>query len=431
MNISVVGTGYVGLVTGACLADLGNAVLCVDADRRKIATLKRGRIPIYEPGLEELVKKNVREKRLTFGTSIADAVRRSQIIFIAVGTPSRPDGSADLQYVEAVAKEVAACLDGYRVVVEKSTVPVETGQWIEQTIRVHNARKQPFDVVSNPEFLREGSAVRDFLHPDRVVIGVSSKRAEKLMLQLYRPLGAPIVVTDVKSAELTKHAANSFLALKISYINAISFLCEKVGADVKKVAEGMGLDRRIGPSFLDAGAGFGGSCFPKDLAAFIHIAGRLGSEFDLLKAVERINEQARHHIVEKVEKAVWTLTGKTVAVLGLAFKPDTDDLRSAPAMEVIATLQKEGARIRVYDPVAMPKARESLKGVRFCRDAYDAARGSDCVVVMTEWNEFKEIDLERLKKVMRAPVLVDGRNIYEPGRMRELGFRYYGVGRVA
>lgn len=429
MEIAVIGTGYVGLVTGVCFAELGNRVTCIDNDEKKISNLKKMVMPIYEPGLKELVKDNVKKKRLNFAGNIKEGIKNSKVIFIAVGTPSRPDGEADLTYVENVAKEIARHLDGYKLVVEKSTVPVETGKWIEHTIRINNKKQAQFDVASNPEFLREGSAISDFMHPDRIVIGVESKRAEEFLVELYRPLKAPIVVTDINSAELIKHASNSFLATKISFINGVSQVCDRVGADVTKVTEGMGLDKRIGRQFLDAGIGYGGSCFPKDVDAFIHLSEKNGYNFSLLKEVRRINEQQKESFVKLIEKKLWIIKGKTVGVLGLAFKPGTDDMRNAASIDIIMRLQEEGAKIKAFDPQAMPKAKEILREVKFCKDAYEAAKGSDCLVIVTEWNEFKEIDFKRIKKLIGQPVIFDGRNIYNHRTMEKMGFQYFSVGR--
>lgn len=429
MNISIIGTGYVGLVTGACFSQLGNNVICADNDQKKIADLKKGRIPIFEPGLEEMVKENVEEKRFAFSTSIKEAVDNSEVIFITVGTPSRDNGEADLTGVENVAREVALRMKGYRLIVEKSTVPVETGKWVEHTVKINNKRKVPFDIASNPEFLREGQAISDFMNPDRVVIGVESKRAENILRRLYAPLNCPIIVTDIKSAEIIKHASNSFLATKISFINAVSQICDKVGADVVKVAEGMGLDKRIGRAFLDAGAGYGGSCFPKDVAAFIHIARKIGYDFELLKAVERVNELQRKNIIKKIENLLWIIQGKTIGIIGLSYKPDTDDLRSAPSLEIIKYLQSEGARVKAYDPHAMAKAKRILNGVEFAKDVYGCLRSCDCAVLITEWPQFKEMDFVKVKRLMKHPAFVDCRNMYDPRQMKELGFHYCGVGR--
>lgn len=433
MNIAIIGTGYVGLVTGACFADLGNIVVCVDNNKDKITSLKRMAMPIYEPGLDELVRRNVKEKRLCFSSDIKEAVRKSKIIFIAVGTPPLDSGDADLTGVENVAKAIAKNLNGYKLIVEKSTVPVETGFWVEHTIKVNlpSAKKGKinFDVASNPEFLREGQAINDFMHPDRIVIGVESQAAKELLSDLYKPLKTHIVVTDIKSAEIIKHASNSFLATKISFINAIAQICERVGADVVKVADGMGMDKRIGRAFLDAGIGYGGSCFPKDLDAFITIARKNGYDFELLKTVRDINEYQKKDIVKKIKDALWILQDKRICLLGLSFKPNTDDLRSAPSLAIIQALESEGARIRVFDPQSMEKAKEMVPGVAFCKDAYQAAKDADCVVIVTEWNEFKELDLARLKKNMHQPLIIDGRNIYEPQVMKKNGFRYIGMGR--
>jgi UDPglucose 6-dehydrogenase len=433
-RICIVGSGYVGLVTGACLAELGHRVVCVDSDKKKLALLKRGKNPIYEPGLDELLAKHRRSGALRFAGSIAEGMRAgsagdAEVVFIAVGTPPRADGSADLSYVEAAAAEVAKNMRSYTVLVDKSTVPVETGDWVKKTVERHNARKVPFDVASNPEFLSEGSAVRDFLQPDRVVLGVSSKRAEDVLRSVYAPIKAPVIVTDLKSAELIKHASNSFLATKISFINAVAELCEKTGADVSMVAEGMGSDRRIGHQFLRAGLGFGGFCFPKDLEAFYWIAQKKGYDFKLLQAVKEINERAKAWPIRQVEAELWNLEGKNVAVLGLSFKPDTDDLRFAPSLEIIAKLQEHRVKVTAYDPVAMPKAKPLLKGVRFAKNAYDAVKGADCLLLITEWKEFRELDFARVKKLMRHPIVLDGRNIYEPAKLRGLGFTYHSVGR--
>jgi UDPglucose 6-dehydrogenase len=428
-NVAVIGTGYVGLVTGTCLAEIGHSVVCVDNDKKKIATLKRGAIPIYEPGLQELVRKNRKAGRLSFATSIAEGLKKAEIVFIAVNTPPLPNGDADLSYVEAVAREVARSMQRYTILVEKSTVPVETGEKVKQTIKLYGNGKGEFDVASNPEFLREGSAVKDFLNPDRVVIGVESKRAEAALRELYAPLKATLLVTDIKSAELIKHSSNSFLAMKISFINAVAAVCERVGADVTLVAEGMGHDARIGRQFLNAGVGFGGSCFPKDLRAYIHMAEKAGYDFKLLKAVQQINDDQARWVAERLKKALWNLKGKKVAIWGLAFKADTDDLRNAPALEIIEQLQKEGCEVRAYDPVAMEKAKALLKGVKFCKDPYDAARGADAVVVVTEWKQIKSVDLKKVKSLVATPVLLDGRNIYDPGAASALGFEYHGVGR--
>ena len=429
MNISIIGTGYVGLVTGACFAELGNKVHCVDNDKAKINALKKGSIPIYEPGLEELVDKNIKRRRLSFTSSISNGIEKSVVIFIAVGTPSRENGEADLGGIENVARSIAMNMKEYKLIVEKSTVPVETGLWVQRTIQANIKRKIRFDVASNPEFLREGSAISDFMHPDRIVIGVESTKARDILLDLYRPLNASIVVTGIKSAELIKHASNSFLATKISFINAVSQVCERSGADVVKVAEGMGLDKRIGGQFLNAGVGYGGSCFPKDVDAFITISDKLGYNFELLKSVKRINEQQKKFMVKKIKEALWILKNKTIGILGLSFKPNTDDMRCAPSLDIIKELQAEEAKIKAYDPFATKKASLYLTNVQFTNDAYSLARGCDCLVVITEWDEFKELDFLRIKKLLKRPLIIDGRNIYDPNKLKKLGFEYISVGR--
>ncbi len=434
-DVCVVGAGYVGLVTGSCLAEIGHRVVCVDSDPRKLKSLKAGKVPIHEPGLDEVFRRAVKSKKLSFAASVEEGLlyrgRRASVVFIAVGTPPRHDGSADLSAVEAVAMTIAKHMTDYTVIVDKSTVPVETGDWVSKTIQRFNKKGTPYDVVSNPEFLSEGSAVRDFMKPDRVVLGVSSKRAEVLMREIYAPLKATVLVTDLKSAELIKHASNSFLATKISYINAVSALCEKVGADVQMVAQGMGLDRRIGPMFLNAGIGFGGFCFPKDLEAFYWISRQKGYDFKLLKAVQEINALQLSWVARKIEEKLWNLEGKTVAVLGLAFKPNTDDMRYAPSLEVVTGLRARGVKVRAFDPVAMERAKvlPEFKGVHFAKDEYDAIKGSDALAIVTEWPRFKDLDLARARKLMRTAVLLDGRNLFDPDKARALGFDYAGVGR--
>lgn len=430
MRIAVVGCGYVGLVSGSCFANLGHSVTCVDIDTHKIALLKKGIIPIYEPGLEELIRENVKRKSLGFTSDLKSAVRQSEVIFIAVGTPPKANGEADLSFVENVARTIAKEIHSYKLIVEKSTVPVQTGEWIRQTLLRHAKRGVAFDVASNPEFLREGSAVSDFMNPDRIILGVESKRAKDILLDLYQPLKSNIVVTDIKSAEIIKHASNSFLAAKISFINAISRICDLAKADVEQVAIGMGLDRRIGKDFLNAGIGFGGFCFPKDLAAFIRIAEKLGYDFELLKAVQKINDDQKEFFVKKIEEAIWNINSKTIGVLGLSFKPNTDDMRYAPSVDILSALQSHGAQIKVYDPHAMGRAKGILKDVVFCKDSYSVCKGSDCLVILTEWNEFKELDLKKVKKLLSQPVIIDGRNIYDPKKMKALGFRYFSIGRV-
>ena len=430
MNICVVGTGYVGLVTGAVFADLGNDVVCVDKVRAKIDSLKAGRMPIYEPGLEEMVARNVDDGRLTFTIDLAAGVRQSDVIFIAVGTPARATGETDLSHVEAVAAEIGRTMDRYKVVVNKSTVPVGTGELVREVVARHQRAPIEFDVVSNPEFLREGSAIEDTLRPDRIVIGAPNQHAAMRLVELYAPLERPMIITDLPSAEVIKYASNSFLATKISFINAIANVCEAAGADVTQVMKGMGLDNRIGAAFLQAGLGYGGSCFPKDVDSLIHTAGRLGYDFRLLKSVADINRERTARLVETIRKVLSPLDDKTVAVLGLSFKPNTDDMREAKSVEVIDQLHAAGATIRAYDPVATGNARDLLPpGVTYSASPYEAAQDADAVVLVTEWNEFKFINLERLRRVLRRRVIFDGRNIWEPDRMRRLGFEYYSIGR--
>ena len=430
MNICVVGTGYVGLVTGAVFADLGNDVVCVDNDPGKIDALTAGLMPIYEPGLEEMVARNTADRRLSFTTDLASAVRRSVIVFITVGTPAKPDGQTDLSAVEDVARGIAQAMERYTVVANKSTVPVGTGEFVREVIEKHQARPVAFDVVSNPEFLREGSAIEDTLRPDRIVIGAPTQQVAMSLLELYAPLERPMIITDVPSAEMIKYASNAFLSTKISFINAIANVCELAGADVSQVMKGMGLDARIGAAFLSAGLGYGGSCFPKDTDSLVHTASTLGYDFALLRAVVEINRERAAHFVDLMVKALSPVDGRSIAVLGLAFKPNTDDMREAKSVEVVERLLNLGASVRVYDPVAMPAARRMLPGrVTYCESPYDAATGADAVALITEWNEFKFLDLERLRAAMRRPVVFDGRNIWEPERMRRLGFEYHSIGR--
>ena len=430
MNICVVGTGYVGLVTGAVFADLGNDVICVDNVREKIEGLKQGRMPIYEPGLEEMVARNVTDGRLTFTTSLADAVKRSELVFIAVGTPAKTNGETDLSAVEDVARAIARAMDSYKVIVNKSTVPVGTGDLVREIIAKNQPRPVAFDVVSNPEFLREGSAIEDTLRPDRIVIGAPTQQVAMTLLELYAQLGRPMIITDVPSAEMIKYASNAFLAAKISFVNAIANVCELAGADVTQVIKGLGLDPRIGPAFLQAGLGFGGACLPKDVESLVQTAATLGYDFKLLKSVAEINRERAQHFVETMRKALGPLDDKVIAVLGLAFKPNTDDMREAKSVEVVALLHEAGAKIKAYDPVATENARRLLpRGVTYCASPYEAAEKADALALVTEWNEFKFLNLERLRSLMRRPVIFDGRNFYEPDRMRRLGFEYYSVGR--
>ncbi|HUA39097.1 MAG TPA: UDP-glucose/GDP-mannose dehydrogenase family protein [Candidatus Sulfopaludibacter sp.] len=429
MKLTIIGTGYVGLVTGTCFAEVGHHVVCVDNDAAKVKLLVSGGIPIYEPGLEELVRKNVAASRLSFTTSIAEGVQKSDVIFIAVPTPPQPDGSVDSSFIERVARDIAAALTDYRIIVDKSTVPVKTGEKVAETIKRYCPAKADFDVVSNPEFLREGFAVGDLMKPDRIVIGTSSPRPVEAMKGVYAPFNAPMVVTDIHSAELIKHASNSFLALKISYINAIAAICEIAGANVQEVAAGMGMDERIGRRFLNAGIGFGGSCFPKDLSAFIKIADEIGYDFRLLKEVQLINSGQMDRFVRKITDTLWVLKDKKIGVLGLAFKQNTDDVRTSPAIDLCQRLQKEGAVLRVHDPKAMDKARTVLKAVTYVDDMNAVAEGCDALVVATEWEEFKKLDLERARKSLSHPIMFDGRNLFDRREMERLGWVYKSVGR--
>lgn len=429
-RLAFIGAGYVGLVSGTCLAEIGHTVTLVDNNKEKVAKLKQGHIPIYEPGLEELVIKCVKAGRLTFTTSLPKAVRQSDIVFIAVNTPPQANGKADLSYVAGAAREIAAAADAYKVVVDKSTVPVQTGERVAATIKQYNKRRIDFDVVSNPEFLREGSAIEDFLKPDRIVIGIDNERAEKIMREIYAPIDAPLIVTDVKSAELIKHASNSFLAAKISFINAVARICELAGANIDEVAHGMGMDFRIGRHFLQAGIGYGGSCFPKDVAAFINIAHELGYNFDLLKAVDAINRQARKLFLAKIEQALWVTKGKKIAVWGLAFKPNTDDMRNAPSIDIIKQLHQDGAELHAYDPAATDTARAVLgDSATYHRDKYTPLKDADALVLVTDWEEFKEPDWKKMYQLLNTPIIIDGRNVYDPRQMEKRGFVYHSVGR--
>lgn len=429
MKITIIGTGYVGLVTGACFAEVGHDVICVDNDDAKVELLRSGGIPVYEPGLEDLVRQNTAAGRLTFTNSTEEGVRKSDVIFIAVPTPPQTDGSVDLSFIERVARDIAGAMDAYKIVVDKSTVPVNTGEKVTETIKRYNQARVEFDVVSNPEFLREGFAVEDLMKPDRIVVGVRSQRPVAAMKEIYEPFKSPIIVTDINSAELIKHAANSFLALKISYINAVSIICEASGANVEEVANGIGMDERIGRRFLNASLGFGGSCFPKDLSAFIKISEELGYDFRLLKEVQQINEDQMGLFVKKITETLWVLKGKKIGVLGLAFKQNTDDVRMSPAIELCRRLLAEGAELRAHDPKAMEKAAPLLEGVTFVDDMNDVAEGCDALVVATEWPQFTELDLERARKELTHPILFDGRNLFDPAKMEELGFIYKSIGR--
>ncbi len=438
-KIGVVGAGHVGLVTAACFASLGNRVVCVDNDSGKIEGLKSLIMPFYEPGLDDIVRDAVKKKSLHFTSSIEEAAEASEIIFIAVGTPTDVSGRADLSCVEQVTSRIASVFASpgyaasgplpYKLIVEKSTVPVLTGEWVRKTFDLMPSSGVRVDVAANPEFLREGRAVRDFMKPDRIVVGVESERARRIFEELYSPIDAPVIFTDIKSAELIKHASNSFLAMKISYINAVSRICEKVGADIDKVAEGMGTDSRIGMDFLKAGAGYGGSCFPKDVKAFIGLASEKGYSFDLLREVEKINDEQKLIVVDKARELLWNLKEKNIAVLGLSFKPDTDDVRESPALDVISSLLREGAVVRCYDPKAGAAAGKLLQGAALCNDASSALEGASLAIFMTGWEEFRGLDFKKVKGMMKTPYIVDGRNFLDPELMAELGFVYRGIGR--
>jgi len=451
LTIAVIGSGYVGLIAAVCFAEIGHSVICVDSDREKVEALQAGEVPIYEDQLPELLTRH-RGRGLVFSTDLLAAARKAQVIFIAVGTPQSPTGEADLSYVEACVREIASELHEYKVVVEKSTVPVLTNQWISRTLRFNGAKDENFDVISNPEFLREGTAIEDFLYPDRIVVGADTEPARALLRQVYQPLidgsyyfrpdhlpgprdlraGVCYLETSAKSAELIKHASNAFLAMKISFINAVSNICELVGTDVQEVAIGMGSDSRIGSRFLNAGIGYGGSCFPKDVRAFYKIAESIGYDFDLLRAVETINENQRLSFMKKLRSALWTLKGKHIGVLGLAFKGGTDDIRESPAIGVVKSLLAEGCRVSAYDPAAMEKAHALLpadESLRYASDEFDAARDAHALLVVTEWPQFASLDLDRLHQAMRYPVILDGRNLYDPKQMAAAGFHYYSMGR--
>mgnify|MGYP001045005379 FL=1 len=432
MHIGVIGTGYVGLVTGACFAEFGVYVTCVDKDPSKIEVLRKGIVPFFEPGLEGIVNKNLKNGRLRFSTQIADAVKDTLVIFIAVGTPPRGDGSADLSYVEEVARQIAQHMNGYKVIVTKSTVPVGTGERLKKIISENLKENHHFDIASNPEFLREGSAIEDFMRPNRVVIGAESPEAIAILKDLYRPLyliETPFVITNIETAELIKYASNSFLAVKISFINEIANLCEKVGADVHMVAKGMGLDQRIGPKFLHPGPGFGGSCFPKDTLALIKLAEEHGEELKIVRAAVDVNIKQRERMIKKITSSMGDLKGKILAILGLSFKPNTNDIREAPSIYIIKELKRLGAIIKAYDPAAMNDMMALFPDINYAEDPYEASNGADAIVIVTEWNEFRNLDLERIKLLMRDRYFFDLRNIYEPAKMKQLGFIYHSVGR--
>jgi len=428
-NICVVGTGYVGLTTGVCFADLGHSVTCIEIDLHKLELLRSGKSPIFEPGLEEMQERNMRAGRLRFTDDYAVGIPDAEFIFITVGTPMAEDGSADLTYVKAAARSIGQYLRSGSIIIDKSTVPVGTGDLVENIIAEHAGPDVKFDIVSNPEFLREGSALSDFFKPDRIVLGAKNREAAQRVAALHETLGAPIIITDLRTAEMIKYASNAFLATRISFINEIAQICERLGADVREVARGMGADKRIGPHFLEAGVGYGGSCFPKDVLALYHMAASAGCHPQLLQAVMDINSDARKRFVKKVETVLGSLEGRLIGVLGLSFKPNTDDMREAPSVDIINALLKKGARVKAYDPVAMPRAEELLPTVTFTATAYDVAKDADALLLVTEWNEFKQLDWHRIKRYMRQPVVIDGRNLYDPREMRQLGFIYWGVGR--
>jgi UDPglucose 6-dehydrogenase len=434
-KICMVGTGYVGLVSGACLADFGNRVICVDVDETRLDSIRAGVMPIYEPGLKDLVARNYSAGRLAFTSDLGAAVEDSLVIFSAVGTPEREDGSADLSSVFRVAKDIATCMSDYRVIVQKSTVPVGTSERFGEIVRENLKRPVEFDRVSNPEFLREGSAIEDFMRPNRVVIGVESDRAREIMREIYRPLyllETPIVFTEIRTAELIKYASNAFLATKISFINELAELCEKVGADVDEVARAMGLDRRIGSKFLHAGVGYGGSCLPKDVAAIMHTADETGVPLRVIRAASDVNRALMDRLMEKIRADMPDLGGKTVAVLGLSFKPNTDDVRESPALRLVDRLLAQGARVKGYDPAAIENVRRIYgERISYCEDSYEAVRGADALVIMTEWNEFRLLDLDRVKKLLTSPLVIDCRNIYQPEAMEKMGFKYHSFGRTA
>jgi len=432
MKITMVGTGYVGLTTGTCLAELGNDVVCVDIDKEKIEKLKKGILPIYEPGLKDLLKRNVEEGRVSFTTDFKDTIKKSTVFFIAVGTPSGENHEADLTAVKAVAKTIAENMEDYKLIVNKSTVPVGTAEMVKELIIKNQKKPVEFDVVSNPEFLREGEAVNDFLIPDRIVIGVENGKAKQFMEEIYKGIARtdrPIMFTDIKSAELIKYASNAMLATRISFMNELSHLCEKTKADVKEVAKGMGLDSRIGPRFLQAGAGYGGSCFPKDVKALMQTLKEHGCEAKIIEAVEYVNEKQKRSLIPKLKSLVPELEGKTIGIWGLAFKPKTDDIREAPSIVIINELQRLGVKVKAFDPEAKENAKKILKDIEYCKSPYETVEGCDALVIVTEWNEFRTLDKEKIKKLMKCPNIIDSRNVYEPDKMKEIGFNYIGIGR--
>jgi UDPglucose 6-dehydrogenase len=432
MKIAIIGTGYVGLTVGTCLAELGNDVICVDIDKNKIDALNNGQVPIYEPGLEDMLKRNFKEKRISFTTDSKQAIQNSEVIFIAVGTPPGKDHKADLSFVKDVAKDIGNHINGYKVIVNKSTVPVGTAQLVKDIINENQKEQIDFDVVSNPEFLREGEAINDFMMPDRIIIGADNEKARKIMEDIYKGIARtnkPIIFTDTKSAEIIKYASNAMLATRISFMNELSRLCEKSGGDVKEVAKGIGLDSRIGPRFLQAGVGYGGSCFPKDVKALAQTMNHHAIESKILQAVEEVNEEQKKSLLPKIKKLLPDLNGKTIAVWGLAFKPKTDDMREAPSIIIINQLQEEGANIKAFDPEAEETAKKILSNIEYVNDPYDAIKDADALMIITEWNEFRTLDKQKIKQLLKQPNIIDGRNVYGPREMKELGFNYIGVGR--
>ena len=426
-NIAIIGSGYVGLVVGACFAELGNKVICVDSDKEKISKLNQGIVPIYELGLESLIKRNKEEARLFFTTEIREAVKLSEIIFLCIGTPPKSDGEPDLNAIEKVIKEIGEAADCYKLIVEKSTVPVQTASWLKKITGRY--LKEDFDIAVNPEFLSEGSAVHDFMNPGRIIIGTESNRALDLLAELYKPLNSPVMPTDINSAEIIKHLSNAMLAQRISTINLIAELCEATNTDIEIVAKGVGMDKRIGKDFLRAGIGYGGFCFPKDVDSLISILKKLGIDPSIFESVQRVNIKAKQNFVVKIEKVLGSLKEKRIAVFGLAFKPDTDDIRMAPSVDIVGRLKEKGAKITAYDPKAMENAKGMLKGIEYGKNLYDAAAGADALLILTEWQEFRDMDLSKLKKAMKNPVIIDGRNLFNKERMKGLGFNYFSVGR--
>lgn len=429
MKIAVVGSGYVGTVTGTCMAELGHDVTCADLKEERMNQLQQGNLPFHEQGLEPLIRTNLEEGRLRFTTNIREGVRNSEVVFLCIGTPPLPNGKPDLKALTTAVKEIAASMTSYKLIVEKSTMPVKTGEWLTELLKAELPKGADFDIAAVPQFLREGNAVHDFMHPDRIIIGAETERALDILVNLYSPLNAPLLITGVNSAELVKHASNAFLAMKISFINSIAQLCEKTGADVTEVAKGLGLDKRISPEFLNAGIGYGGIFFPKDIASLVNIADEYSINLDLLKNTEVINRYQRINFIEKIDNAVGKLEGKTVAIWGLSYRPHTDDMRDTPSVTIIRGLENRGAKIRAYDPLTMDNAKEVLPDITYCKDPYEAAKGADVIAILTEWQEFTYMNFRKLKEVSDCRIIVDGRNMYSPQRMSNLGFEYYSIGR--